>query len=67
MKLRYGLAGVLPEAGSFMLGTFLLFTFTEMGLSPWLISAVFVLDGLLEMVADPIVGMISDRSRCRWG
>lgn len=66
-KLRYALAGILPETGSMILGTFLLYTFKEMGISPWLITLVFVLDGILEMIADPIIGRISDRSRCRWG
>lgn len=61
------MVGILPDGGALLLNTFLLFTFTEMGFSPWLITAIFVLDGILEMIIDPIVGRVSDRTKSRLG
>ena len=47
---------------------FLLFYYTDvMGLSPWWAGIIFTLGSIWDGLCDPVIGMLADRTRTRWG
>jgi GPH family glycoside/pentoside/hexuronide:cation symporter len=67
-KLGYGVAD-LGAALSFVTINFFLFIFLVQvaGLNPALAGTAILIGRVLDAVTDPLMGLISDRTRSRWG
>ena len=67
-KLAYGAGDMGPALTSGMMVFFLLFFFTNVaGLSAGLAGSVLMVGKIWDAVNDPMVGVLSDRTRSRWG
>jgi glycoside/pentoside/hexuronide:cation symporter, GPH family len=67
-KLAYGAGDLGPAMTANVLAFFLLFFFTNVaGLNPALAGSILMIGKVWDAVNDPIVGMLSDRTRSRWG
>lgn len=67
-KLGYGLGDFGLNLHWQAMGLFLTFFQTEiMGLSPLWAGATFFVAALWDGITDPIMGLIADRTRSRWG
>ncbi|MGF1512966.1 MAG: MFS transporter [Elainellaceae cyanobacterium] len=67
-KLAYGAGGVGSSATGSMLVFFFLFFLTDVaGLSAALAGSVLMLGQISDAISDPLVGLLSDRTRSRWG
>lgn len=67
-KLAYGAGDLGPAITANILAFFLLFFFTNVaGLNAALAGSVLLISKIWDAVNDPIVGVMSDRTRSRWG
>ena len=67
-KLAYGAGDLGPAMAANVLVFFLLYFFTNVaGLSAGLAGMVLAIGKISDAINDPITGMLSDRTRCRWG
>jgi len=67
-KLAYGAGDLGPAITANLLAFFLLFFFTNVaGLNAALAGSILMIGKLWDAVNDPIIGMLSDRTRSRWG
>jgi len=67
-KLAYGAGDLGPAITANILAFFLLFFFTNVaGLNAALAGSILMIGKLWDAVNDPIIGMLSDRTRSRWG
>ncbi len=67
-KLAYGAGDLGPAITANILAVFLLPFFTNVaGLDPVLAGSVLAIGKVWDAINDPIVGMLSDRTRSRWG
>lgn len=67
-KLAYGAGDLGPAITANVMAFFLLFFFTNVaGLSAGLAGTVLLVGKIWDAVNDPIVGVLSDRTRSRWG
>jgi GPH family glycoside/pentoside/hexuronide:cation symporter len=67
-KLAYGAGDLGPAITANILVFYLLFFFTDVaGLQPGLAGSILTIGKISDAINDPIVGVISDRTRSRWG
>jgi len=67
-KLAYGAGDLGPAITANVMAFFLLFFFTNVaGLSAGLAGTILLIGKIWDAVNDPIVGVLSDRTRSRWG
>ncbi|WP_072621505.1 MFS transporter [Spirulina major] len=67
-KLAYGAGDLGPAITANVLVFFLLYFFTNVaGLSAGLASSVLAIGKISDAINDPITGILSDRTRTRWG
>ncbi|MEM8641287.1 MAG: MFS transporter [Cyanobacteria bacterium P01_G01_bin.54] len=67
-KLAYGAGDLGPAMTANVLVFFLLYFFTNVaGLSAGLAGMVLAIGKISDAINDPITGMLSDRTRSRWG
>lgn len=67
-KLAYGAGDLGPAITANILAFFLLFFFTNVaGLNVGLAGSILMIGKIWDAVNDPLVGMLSDRTRSRWG
>ncbi len=68
IKLAYGFGDIGSNIFIVTSGFFLLFFLTNvLGINPALAGLVLLFPKLWDVVSDPIMGAISDRTRSRWG
>ncbi|TFH43625.1 MAG: MFS transporter, partial [Chrysiogenales bacterium] len=68
IKLAYGVGDIGSNIFIVTSGFFLLFFLTNVvGINPALAGLVLLFPKLWDVVSDPIMGAISDRTRSRWG
>ncbi|PSB21610.1 MFS transporter [Phormidesmis priestleyi ULC007] len=67
-KLAYGAGDFGPAVTANILSVFLLIFFTSVaGLDPGMAGSILLISKIWDAVNDPIVGMLSDKTRSRWG
>lgn len=67
-KLAYGAGELGPALTGNVLIFFLLFFLTSVaGLNPGLAGSVYMVGKLWDAVNDPMIGILSDRTKSRWG
>ncbi|BBQ82939.1 TPA: MFS transporter [Kluyvera ascorbata] len=67
-KIGYGLGDAGGHCISDLISGFLLFFYTDIfGLSPAIVGAMFFVLRIFDAVSDPVMGVIADRTRSRWG
>ncbi|GBF81662.1 MFS transporter [Aphanothece sacrum] len=67
-KLAYGAGDFGPAITANILVFYLLFFFTDVaGLSPGLAGSVLMIGKISDAINDPIIGILSDRTRSPWG
>ena len=67
-KLAYGAGDFGPAIAANILVFYLLFFFTNVaGLPPGLAGSILMIGKISDAVNDPIIGVLSDRTRSRWG
>lgn len=67
-KIGYGLGDAGGHCISDLISGFLLFFYTDVfGLSPAIVGAMFFVLRIFDAVSDPVMGVIADRTRSRWG
>lgn len=67
-KLAYGAGDAGPAITANVLVFFLLYFLTDVaGLSPGLAGWVLAIGKISDAINDPIIGVLSDRTRSRWG
>jgi GPH family glycoside/pentoside/hexuronide:cation symporter len=67
-KVGYGLG---DGASNFFFQTFnvfLLYYYTDIfGLSPAAVGTMFLITKLIDVITDPVMGIVADRTHTRWG
>lgn len=67
-KLGYGLGDLSAGLILNFFGFFLLYYFVDLGgLAPAVIGLMLLVTKLIDAVTDPLMGVIADRTRTRWG
>ena len=67
-KLGYGVGDLASGLMLNFFGFYLLYFFVDLGgLAPAAIGLMFLITKLIDAITDPVMGMISDRTRSRWG
>ena len=67
-KLGYGVGDLASGLYLNFFGVFLFYYFVEIGgVAPAAIALMLLLSKLLDAVTDPMMGIIADRTRTRWG
>jgi glycoside/pentoside/hexuronide:cation symporter, GPH family len=67
-KLAFGMGDVGPAIATAIMSFFLLFFFTDVArLDPRLAGTILLVTKIWDSVNDPLVGVLSDRLRTRWG
>lgn len=67
-KIAYGAGDFGPAITANILVFYLLFFFTEVaGLSPAIAGSILMIGKISDAINDPIIGILSDRTRSRWG
>ncbi|HIH5002922.1 MFS transporter [Klebsiella oxytoca] len=67
-KIGYGLGDAGGHCISDLISGFLLFFYTDVfGLSPAIVGAMFFTLRIFDAISDPVMGVIADRTRSRWG
>lgn len=68
IKLGYGIGDISSNFFIVISGFYLLFFLTDVvGVAPALAGLVLLFPKLWDVISDPIMGAISDRTRSRWG
>ncbi|MCI7146283.1 MAG: glycoside-pentoside-hexuronide (GPH):cation symporter [Clostridiales bacterium] len=68
IKVGYAMGGTGDAIAYDFIGSFLLFFLTDMaGLSPALAGTIISLAVLWDAITDPVIGMLSDRSKSKYG
>lgn len=67
-KLAYG-AGDMGAGltSNLLIVSFSFFLIKVVGLDPWLAGCALIIGKIWDLVNDPLVGMLSDRTKTRWG
>ena len=67
-KMAYGAGDMGPALTTGMMVFFLMFFFTNVaGLSAGLAGSILMVGKIWDAINDPVVGVLSDRTRSRWG
>lgn len=67
-KLGYGLGDAASNFFFQVFGLFLLFYYTDIfGLAPAAVGTMFLITKIIDAVSDPVMGLIADRTKTRWG
>jgi GPH family glycoside/pentoside/hexuronide:cation symporter len=67
-KIAFGAGDIGPALTANVLVFFLLYFFTQVaGLPPGLAGSILMIGKISDAINDPIVGMMSDRTKTRWG
>lgn len=67
-KLAYGAGDLGPAITANVIAVFLLIFFTNVaGLKPGMAGSILLIGKVWDAVNDPIIGVLSDRTRSRWG
>lgn len=67
-KIAYGAGDMGPAITANILVFFLLYFFTNVaGLSPGLAGSILAIGKIGDAINDPVAGILSDRTRTRWG
>ncbi|AFY38617.1 putative sodium/sugar (melibiose) symporter [[Leptolyngbya] sp. PCC 7376] len=67
-KIAFGAGDIGPALTANVLVFFLLYFFTQVaGLPPGLAGSILMIGKIADAVNDPVVGMMSDRTRTKWG
>lgn len=67
-KIGYGAGDFASNLYLGFFGMFLLYYYTDIvGLNPAIVGTMFLLSRVFDAVTDPMMGMIADRTRSRWG
>ncbi|UAB77526.1 MFS transporter [Erythrobacter sp. SCSIO 43205] len=67
-KLGYGVGDLASGLMLNFFGFYLLYFFVDLGgLAPAAIGLMFLITKLIDAVTDPVMGMVADRTRTRWG
>ncbi|WP_298467550.1 glycoside-pentoside-hexuronide (GPH):cation symporter [uncultured Erythrobacter sp.] len=67
-KLGYGIGDLASGLMLNFFGVFLLYFFVDLGgLAPAAIGLMLLLTKLVDAFTDPVMGMVADRTRTRWG
>ena len=67
-KLAFGSGDVGPAVATGIMSFYLLYFFTDVArLSPAVAGVILLINKIWDSINDPIIGMISDRVRTRWG
>lgn len=67
-KLGYGLGDSASNFFFQVFNLFLLYYYTDVfGLSPAVVGTMFLVTKIIDAVSDPVMGLIADRTRSRWG
>ena len=67
-KLAYGSGESVPVVANTVIGLYFLYFLTDIvGMSPALAGAIFMIGRAWDAFTDPAMGLISDRTRTKWG
>ena len=67
-KLAYGAGDLGPAITANVLSVFLLIFYTNVvGLKPGMAGSILLIGKIWDAISDPIIGVMSDRTRSRWG
>ncbi|MHB0777677.1 MFS transporter [Halomonas sp. WWR20] len=67
-KIGYGLGDAGGTIVTALIGNFLTFFYTDIfGLAPAVVGTMFMVLRILDAFTDPMMGMLADRTRTRWG
>ena len=67
-KLGYGLGDSASNFFFQVFNIFLLYYYTDVfGLAPAAVGTMFLVTKIVDAVSDPVMGLIADRTRSRWG
>ena len=67
-KLGYGLGDSASNFFFQVFNIFLLYYYTDIfGLAPAAVGTMFLVTKVIDAVSDPVMGLIADRTRSRWG
>lgn len=67
-KTFFGLGETVSVMSGTVIGLYFMFFLTDVvGIAPAIAGTIFMVGRLWDAIFDPIVGMISDRTRTRWG
>ncbi|MGB2925381.1 MAG: MFS transporter [Limnothrix sp.] len=67
-KIAFGAGDIGPALTANVLVFFLLYFFTQVaGLPPGLAGSILMIGKIADAINDPVVGMMSDRTKSKWG
>ena len=67
-KLGYGVGDLASGLMLNFFGFYLLYFFVDLGgLAPAAIGLMFLITKLIDAITDPVMGLVADRTRTRWG
>ena len=67
-KIVYGSGESVPVVANTVIGLYFLYFLTDIvGISPALAGTVFMIGRSWDAITDPAIGLISDRTKTRWG
>lgn len=67
-KLGYGLGDTASNFFFQVFNIFLLYYYTDIfGLNPAAVGTMFIVTKVVDAVSDPIMGIVADRTKTRWG
>ena len=67
-KIGYGLGDAGGTVITCLIGNFLTFFYTDVfGLTPAVVGTLFMVLRVFDAISDPIMGVVADRTRSRWG
>lgn len=67
-KVGYGLGDAGGTIITALIGNFLTYFYTDIvGLGPAIVGTIFLVLRVFDAIADPLMGVVSDRTKSRWG
>ncbi len=67
-RVGYGLGDLASNLYFQMFNMFLLYYYTDVfGLEAWVVGNIFLFSRIWDAVNDPVMGIVADRTRTRWG